>query len=154
MSDIFDAFDDIDSFEDAMEEDPEEAICPSSEEEHEESDDDDVGSDTPVSDDAAGAATGNGCAAVFVSDVLLPLELARLEGLEATRIDAGADLVSRDTGGSSVALELATRFVGHRDPTQRPPYVVVRSLPGRGAQHLSIRAARIARSVCEMLPSP
>lgn len=100
------------------------------------------------------AGESHGRANIFVSDVLLPLELAALEGREARRIDAGADLVHGDTRGSSNALDLARMYIGEPDGRRRPPFIVVRELPDGSVHRLSLRDARIARPVLDALPSP
>lgn len=139
-------YDDVPDLDSAAEaSDPEEA----SGEEQEEGAGDDNASD---GEDAAPPPAATPCA---TQDVLLPFELARLEGMEAVRIERGADLVHGDTRGETRAMQLALRYVNARDPRRRSPWVLVRE--GRAAARsarIALREARIAGPLSRYLPSP
>ena len=122
--------------------------------EEEEAEEDDSGTEGAAAAVVVPPAPSVHQTSVYTGDVLLTLELAALEGREAQRIDAGADLAHGRTGGSSVALDLARSYVCGADPASRPPYVVVREMPSGAVHRLSLRRARIARSVVDVLPSP
>lgn len=85
-------------------------------------------------------------------DVLLPFELARLEGMEAVRIEHGADLVHPQTDGITRSLDLAARSINDRNPMQRPPYQIIRE-SARGTSCVHLRKARIAYQIEDYLPS-
>lgn len=118
----------------------------------EEAEEDGVGEDASDGDEAPAPGP---CA---TQDVLLPFELARLEGMEAVRIERGADLVHGDTRGETRAMQLALRYVNARDPRRRSPWVLVRE--GRAARssrppaRIALREARIAGPLSRYLPSP
>ena len=86
------------------------------------------------------------------SDVILPLELARLEGVEAVRVENGADLVHPRTGGETLALRIAVLGINSRRPEDRPPYTITRRLPGGALSVQSIRRMRIAGPLSDYIP--